>query len=157
MQSGQGSDSGMECRHAVDDWDTGEDGRVALFSGNHGYSGHGLTDGVITDVLAVRAELSEGGHVDHNHPGVQLFENVIAESHILDGAGPEILHQYVGHFNQVAQNLFRFVLAHVDAEALLSGVVLYPIGALLSHPRSVVPGLFATQPLNFDNFCAHPG
>ena len=95
VQSGHTADGGMQGGDAVDDGHAGPDWRHAFFAGDHGDAGHGLADGVITNLVTVGPKLAVGGDVHHDDARAQLFQFVVAEAHFLDGAGPEILEQDV--------------------------------------------------------------
>ena len=161
MQSGQGADGGMQGGGAVDDGHTRLDGGHPVLAGNHHDARHGLTDGIVANLIAVGTELAVGGDVDHDDAGVELLERVVAKAHLFNGAGAEVLHQHVGHLDQLPQNLLGLVTAQVDGEALLAAVVLHPVGALAVGVGAVKAGFLALQPLNLDYLgpqaCQHLG
>ena len=157
VEGGQGADGGVEGGGPVDDGNTGADGGHPLLAGDHGDAGHGLADGVVSDLIGVGAKLAVGGNVDHDDAGVNFLEDVVAEAHGGDGAGTEVLEEHVGDLDQLAQDLLALFLTQVDAQALLPAVVLDPVGALLAHPGGVVAGLLAAETLDLDDLGTHAG
>src|SRR4029453_84237 len=94
------------------------------------------------------------GHVYHEDARVPRLQHVVAEAHLLDGPRPEVLHEHVGHLDQLAQGRFALFLAHVHAHALFAAVVLNPVRTLLADPRRVIPGLLAADALDLDDLGA---
>ena len=156
MQRGQSADGGVEGGDAVNYRHSGADGGHSLLAGHHGDARHRLPDGVVADVVAVGAELPIGGYVDHNDAGVQGLQRVVAEAHIFDGAGAEILDQDVGNLDQFPQGFLAGLLAEVDGQGFFAGVVLHPVGGLFANPGAVVTGFLTAQAFNLDDFGAHP-
>src|SRR5882672_2786442 len=154
VERGQCADRGVQRSGAVDDRDAGANRRHALVAGDHGDAGHGLADGVVADLLAIGTELPVRGDVDHDDAGVQRLERVIPEAHLLDGPRPEVLHDHVGDLDQLSQGSLAFLLAQVHADALLAGVVLDPVRALLADPRRVVASFLAADALDLDDLRA---
>ena len=157
VQGGQGANGGVERGGAVDDRHAGADGRHALFAGDHGDTGHGLSDGVVADLLAVGSELAVCRDVDHDDARVQLVKDIIAETHHVNGARAEVLQEDIGNLDQLAQDFLALFLAEVDAQAFLAAVVLHPVCGLLAHPGSVVAGFLAAEAFDLDNFSAQTG
>ncbi len=89
----QAADGGMQGSDAVDDGDARPDGGHALITREHGDAGHGLADGVVADLVAVRPKLTVRRDIDHDDAWVELLEFFVAEAHLLYGAGPEVLDQ----------------------------------------------------------------
>src|SRR2546426_12112969 len=144
----------MQRGGAIDDGNSRANRRHAVVAGDHGDARHGLADGVVADLIAIGTELPVRGDVDHDDAWVQRLQRVIPEAHLLDGPGPKVLHDHVGDLDQLSQGRLRVLLAQVHADALLAGVVLDPVRALLADPRRVVASLLATQALDLDDFGA---
>ena len=143
VQGGEGADSRVEGGDSVYEWEEGLCGRVSWESGEGHHAAQGLAYRVETYAVAVRAVLSVGGDVDHDDAGVEPLKHFVAEAHLLDSAGPEVLEQYVGYADEIAKDCLALVLAKVDGEALLAAVVLYPVRALALHDGAVAPALIA--------------
>src|SRR6476619_5765199 len=145
----------QRCR-AVDDRNACANGRHAFRARDHRDARHGLAYRVITDLVAIRTELSVCSHIAHDAARVERFQRLIAEAHLVDGAGAEVLYEHVRHFDQLAQGGLPVLHAQVHAHALLAAVVLHPVGTLLPYPRRVVTRLLAANAFDLDDFRAQP-
>ena len=116
-----------------------------------------MTYGVEANLVFHRPRLAVCRHVDHDDLGVQFFQHIVAEAHDVDGAGPEVLKEYVRDLHKVSQHFLALVGSEVYGEALFTGVVLHPVGTLASNGRAVATALISIQRLYLDNFCAHTG
>ena len=157
VQGGQSANGGVQGGGAVDNRHAGPNRRTALRPGNHGNARHGLPDGVVANLIPVGAELPIGRDIDHNDPGVQLLQDLVAEPHLFDGAGAEVLEDDIGNLDQFPQGFLALLLPQVHTQRLLAAVILHPIGALFPHPGAVIAGFLAAQPLHLDNFGPQPG
>ena len=157
MQGGQTADGCVQRGDAVDYGHAGPDGGHVVVAGEHGDAGHGLADGVVADLVTVGAELTVGGDVDHDDAGVDLLQFFVAEAHLFDGAGPEVLDQNIGDCDQLPEGLFTLFFAEVHGQGFLARVVLDPVRGLLLNPGAVVTGLLTAQTLNLDDLGAHSG
>ena len=156
-ERGQCADGCVERGDAVYQREARPDGRAVREAGHRHHPAERLPYGVEPHPVAVGAVLAVGGDVDHDDPGVEPLEDVVAEAHLLDGAGPEVLEEDVGHPDQIAQHLLALVGPEVDREALLPAVVLDPVGALPPHHRAVGPALVAVQRLDLYHLGAQAG
>src|SRR5262249_23874378 len=144
----------MQRGGAIDDGNAGPDRRHAVLARNHGDAGHRLADRVVADLIAIRPELTVRGDVGHDDARVQRLHRLVAEAHLLDRAGAEVLHEHVGNLDELDQDCLARFLAKIHAHALLATVVLHPVRALLADPRRVVPGFLAAETLDLDDLGA---
>ena len=154
-EGGEGAYGGVEGGYAVYEGEEGSDGRVVGEAGEGHEAAHSLSDGVESDAVAVGAVLSVGGHVYHDDAGVEFLEGFVAEAHDVNGAWPEVLEEEVGLFHEVSEDFLALVGSEVDGEALLAGVVLYPVGALSPDSGAVAAAFVSAEGFYLDDFGAH--
>src|SRR5262245_9084911 len=80
---------------------------------------HGLRDGLVALVVAIRPVGAEALDAREHEAGVDLAERGIAEAQPLDDAGTEVLQQHVGRLQQGAEDVLAARVLQIDRQAPL--------------------------------------
>src|SRR5260370_1938476 len=131
----------------------GTDGLADRLTGQCHQAAHRLTQRVEGGTIDVRAVLPEAGDRDQDDAGIQGSEPVVVKAHRLHDAGAEVFEDDVRFLDELAEQLFPFAVAQVDAHALLAAIVDTEVHALTADERRMLAGLLTIQALDLD----HPG
>ena len=94
--------------------------RSALLRAGYAHeAGHALRDLIDAGPISVRSIAAKAGDVRVDQTRVRLFERVIAEAHVLHGAGLEVLDEDVGLGRQLRDQSDAFRLAEVEHKTAL--------------------------------------
>ena len=92
-----------------------------------GEPGHRLGEGAERSPLGVRSELPEAADAQHDEVGVDLEQLVGSDVPAFHDAGPEVLDEHVGVFDEAAQDLLALGLGEVECDGpLVAGDHLRP-------------------------------
>src|SRR5215469_1962402 len=121
-------------------------------------SGHRLREWIIADSVVNWAELSEAADRNVNDVGLHVTTRGIANSPLVEGAGPEVLHHDVGISGELQENLAPSRCAQIEREAALVAIYrglkkTYRAGRAGQEWRDSTPH-FPGWILDFDNIRA---
>ena len=142
----EGGQRAVGAHHAGDDVaDRGADahGVSVRLAGDAHDAAHRLDDHIVGGPAGIGAGLAEAGDRNIHAAGIDLLDVLIAEAHLVERAGLEVLNEHVHVLDQVGQHLFALGGLGVDFEALLAAVDAQKVDALPFHIGAVGAGVVA--------------
>src|SRR5215470_3442338 len=121
-QPGQRADGRPHTRAVVEYGGADARGWSTVVAVHHHEPGEGLHHGLVAGLELERARAAEGPYRAVDEPREALGERLGAESHLLEGAGTEILDEDVGAPDQLQQPLDVGGLLEIEGDAALVGV-----------------------------------
>ena len=111
--------------------------RLALVAGDAHDAAHALHDHVVGGILGVRAAVAEARGRGVDQLGILLVQRFPAIAQLLHRAGPEVLDDDVGLFEQLLEDLALLVVLEVERDAFLAAVDRGEVGRLALDERAV--------------------
>ena len=136
-QRGIDGDRGEEARADVADRHADPGRRLALVAGDAHDAAHALHDHVVGGILGVGAAMAEARGRGVDQLGILLVQGVPAVAQLLHRAGPEVLDDHVGLFEQLLEDLALLVVLEVERDAFLAAVDRGEVGRLALDERPV--------------------
>src|SRR6266446_767010 len=113
----------------VGDTDSDEGRRSIWIPGHVHHAGECLRDHVVAGLVRERALASEGRERGHDEPRIERLERIVVEAAFLHYVGAEVFDHNIHLGYERAEDLERFRLVEIEAQAFLAPVLLHEIAA----------------------------
>src|ERR1700684_4026178 len=123
--------SGSDVSHT----NSNESGSSVRIAGHVHQARKRLCDHVIAGLVRKRSLASEGRERSHNEARIDSLERIVIQTALLHHAGTEVFDHDIHLGHQRAENLERFRLAEVQAQALLATILLDEIATAAVFDR----------------------